>query len=777
MDLISNDFIKPDLKMAKQFLDLLDEIDTSFTFVVIEEPKPKDRMANVSVYYGTLEQYQDIFSKANQNGYGVFVTINVTNSKERTKANIARVRALFVDLDGSPIDPVYNAPLEAHIVVESSPGRYHAYWLVNDVPLDMFEGVQQMLIRQFNGDHSVCDLPRLMRLPGFIHRKGIPFQSRVIKVSKVPPYSFQKFQEAFGSAFPERCSEYASFAQESDVFARLRERGFLKTEENVGSGRWKIRCPWANEHTDGNEDAYYYSRLSKEYPSEGFQCFHGHCKYRDIRALRFFLDLAPLYGIDPLPLFRKVPPSSEYPVDALGPILGKAAKELYETVKAPMAVIAQSLLGTASLVTQGHADIETMDGRHIALSLFLITVAESGERKSAIDDIVLSSVLDKQVSLGAIYRDEMRQYLNQLDQLAESKKRVGQSCDADSVAFMQELEHPIMPIIIVEEPTYEGLIKYLEYGQPSVGLFSDEGGRFFGGNAMNKDNMLKTLAGLSSLWDAKKNKPITRIRSGDKSFAIYGRRCALHLMIQESVYSKLNESSICDTQGFLPRCLVSFPESMAGRRTYVNSNPRILPGITAFKDRCNALLSRKYPSALPPAPKNQLEPVSIPLSSDAHKLYVDFHDSREKRFGKHEDYYGIRRFGSKAAEHLLRVAGVLAFFENPSITEISANYIERGSVIIDYYLGERLRLDNYYCVDPILMTAQKVLDWAKAKGKTGVRLCDLYQYGPPEVRSKDKAMAILLKLEEHGRAFPVPSSEIDNKTTGKAWKFVWPVDE
>ena len=40
---------------------------------------------------------------------------------------------------------------------------------------------------------------------------------------------------------------------------------------------------------------------------------------------------------------------------------------------------------------------------------------------------------------------------------------------------------PLHPLVLVEEPTYEGIVKYLAIGQPSVGLFSDEGGRFLEG--------------------------------------------------------------------------------------------------------------------------------------------------------------------------------------------------------------------------------------------------------------------------------------------------------
>jgi hypothetical protein len=54
---------------------------------------------------------------------------------------------------------------------------------------------------------------------------------------------------------------------------------------------------------------------------------------------------------------------------------------------------------------------------------------------------------------------------------------------------------------ITEEPTLEGLQRSFRYGLASQGLFSDEGSQFFGGHAMNPDNALKTMSGLSKFWD------------------------------------------------------------------------------------------------------------------------------------------------------------------------------------------------------------------------------------------------------------------------------------
>ena len=65
------------------------------------------------------------------------------------------------------------------MVVSSSPGRWHAYWLISDCPLETFGPTQQRLASMFNGDPSVIDLPRVMRLPGFYHLKGEPFMSKI----------------------------------------------------------------------------------------------------------------------------------------------------------------------------------------------------------------------------------------------------------------------------------------------------------------------------------------------------------------------------------------------------------------------------------------------------------------------------------------------------------------------------------------------------------------------------------------------------------------------
>jgi putative DNA primase/helicase len=128
------------------------------------------------VLYGRFEDYADELEALNRQGAGVFVTINQTRpGATRRKEDVIAVRALFVDLDGAPIEPVFQWKLKPHLVVESSPDKFHAYWRTDgSVPLDLFTELQRRLIALFNGDKRVNDLPRVLRLAGSWHQKVKP---------------------------------------------------------------------------------------------------------------------------------------------------------------------------------------------------------------------------------------------------------------------------------------------------------------------------------------------------------------------------------------------------------------------------------------------------------------------------------------------------------------------------------------------------------------------------------------------------------------------------
>lgn len=177
--------IAPDFEMASRFLILLDPAGI-YTFQTFGDAKLKENRNLRRVFHGTFDQHKKELARLNALGAGIFVMVNrgdgmATSGKTcRTAQNVVEVRALFVDLDGAPLEPVLHGGLHPDVIVESSPGKWHAYWFVGGCPLGEFGLRQQQLAEKFEGDASVHDLPRVMRLPGFVHQKATPFLTNII---------------------------------------------------------------------------------------------------------------------------------------------------------------------------------------------------------------------------------------------------------------------------------------------------------------------------------------------------------------------------------------------------------------------------------------------------------------------------------------------------------------------------------------------------------------------------------------------------------------------
>jgi putative DNA primase/helicase len=143
---------------AAKFLFDLDSNANSWTFQTFDDNADRKAGALANTLNGTLDERWESLCSLSQDGAGVFVTVNETDGKGRTNENIIRVRALFVDTDGADMEPILKH--EPDILVETSPGNFHAYWRVDGMPLDGFRDAQPRLIAAFGTDKNVHDLSR-----------------------------------------------------------------------------------------------------------------------------------------------------------------------------------------------------------------------------------------------------------------------------------------------------------------------------------------------------------------------------------------------------------------------------------------------------------------------------------------------------------------------------------------------------------------------------------------------------------------------------------------
>ncbi|NBD24277.1 DNA-primase RepB domain-containing protein [Paenibacillus glycinis] len=76
------------------------------------------------------------------------------------------------------------------MIVETKNG-FHIYWPVRKGTIGRFVSIQQALVRKFNSDPKITDLARVMRVPGFYHRKNpaSPYLVRVKRWGRKRPFT------------------------------------------------------------------------------------------------------------------------------------------------------------------------------------------------------------------------------------------------------------------------------------------------------------------------------------------------------------------------------------------------------------------------------------------------------------------------------------------------------------------------------------------------------------------------------------------------------------
>jgi len=483
----------------------------------------------------------------------------------------------------------------------------------------------------------------------------------------------------------------------------------------------------------------------------------------------------------PEPLRRPTPPPEPYPVAELGPIIAPACESLRRVIQAPDAVCGASLLAAASLAVQGFADAHN-DGRTHPLSLWMLTVAESGERKSAVDAEAMLPAREHEKKLAQGYESaqlthaaEMAEWEAQRDHAKAAAKKSGGAGLADALNKLgPPPPAPLIPRVTVADFTAEGLAKLLNAGLPSVGAFTDEGALVFGGHGMTKETITRTAATLSKLWDRGE---LDRVRAGDGAVKLYGKRLALHLMAQPVIAERAISDDVLAGQGFLARCLLAWPESTAGHRPYVAENLRNDAAMIQYRARLADLFRRPLPTA--EKQRNELAPRALAMTPDAYAAWRGVHDAIEAQIASGGRYSATfaRACASKAPEQCLRIAGVLTLLESPEAQRIEAATIERAAELALWHLNEAARLAGTAELSPEVRDAEALLNWCHETGRTCLYSTDALNKGPNRIRERSRFMQAMDELESAGWALPVEGGMLlDGKHRRNVWRIVAKVD-
>jgi|GEM_PF-2787339 len=173
-------------KQAQQFLQILDPSADSFTFQTFDNTKEK-RPKLTRILNGKLDEYWDRLCLLNDQEAGIYVTFNQTDLKGRKKGNITHYRGVYFENDAG-IDPG-TLPLKPTLIVQTSPGRNHLYFLtlaappVTDKTTKQFTAMMRYMVAQ-GSDKNAKDVARVLRVPGFEnHSHKNPFDVRIAEFS------------------------------------------------------------------------------------------------------------------------------------------------------------------------------------------------------------------------------------------------------------------------------------------------------------------------------------------------------------------------------------------------------------------------------------------------------------------------------------------------------------------------------------------------------------------------------------------------------------------
>ena len=213
---------------------------------------------------------------------------------------------------------------------------------------------------------------------------------------------------------------------------------------------------------------------------------------------------------DPQPLGFVADPM-DYPLDALPSTIRAAVEEVAGYTQAPLALVAGSALGAVSIATQGLVDVARADKLTGPVSLYLLAIAESGERKSTVDGFFTKAIHAWAAeALAAIEPDLIKYRANAAAWEAKhsgTKESIKQLARKGKHADMEErrlrdLEHerpqpPPVPRLTYQDITPEQLAYSLATGWPAAGVLSSEAGTVLGAHGMGKDSMVRNLAFLN----------------------------------------------------------------------------------------------------------------------------------------------------------------------------------------------------------------------------------------------------------------------------------------
>ncbi|MDP2230321.1 YfjI family protein [Methylotenera sp.] len=422
--------------------------------------------------------------------------------------------------------------------------------------------------------------------------------------------------------------------------------------------------------------------------------------------------------LKPVSLLQESEPP-QYPLESLPSGLGDAVREVIEFVQCPMALAACSALSALSVSAQHLANVRRAEGLEGPVSLYILAIAESGERKSSVDKHFTTAITAWEAKQAELAKPNVKSYQVKHDswsmqyeglkqKIKETAKQQKPVDDLTSKLMQLKNDEPLpvrVPRLIFGDATPEQLGYALAKNWPSAGVLSSEAGIVFGSHGMSGDSAMRNMALLNVLWDGGTH---TIDRRTTDSYKIKDARLTMGLAVQADTVRAFydNSKGLARGTGFLARYLIACPDSTQGSRLF-KEPPTAWPNLTVFSDRITELLNKlpKFNEA------GGIIPTTLDFSNDAKKAWITFHNDVELELKQGGDLTDAKDVASKAADNVARLAALFHLYEWGSEGRINKDLVVRASAIVKWHLYEAKRFLNQIAIPAHISNAIKIDDY------------------------------------------------------------------
>ena len=447
-----------------------------------------------------------------------------------------------------------------------------------------------------------------------------------------------------------------------------------------------------------------------------------------------------------------------FPIGALPKNLAEVIYEVQRKVQAPIGLIASSMLSSMAIACQGAFNVRAPTGETIPTSLFVVTIAESGERKTGTDKIFTQAIREFEEQQKKQYADQLKTYLRekyiwdlQREDLDKSmryaiKNNEDLSSLRDKFDDLTNKE-PLPPRqlrLLYSNATRGALLKNLSENWPAGTIQSSEG------LSVLESRTFQSLGPFNELWDGDTYINIDRL--GSESYELKNARLSISLMMQLQPFSDFlsKKDYLAINSGLLSRFLLSMPTSMQGSRVEQKRSPQDNSpnALNQFKEKMNHWLQKSAERITNSQAYENLE-----FSPEAENNYIAFRAKIERLINPDGELHGHNALASKLGNNLARISALIHAFDATK-EAIDVNTLNAACLILQWYTTQHLKFIKTVKNEPSDEDMGNVLlQWLERHNYPmgyQFHVRHIYQKATSSIRGKEKAQRAIANLESRG---------------------------